>query len=74
MEKGLRQVDFQTVESLIQVHDYLGVGLNSRDANSKKAAAEASKIFQDHYPELLVRCLPSNFMFACPDAAMVYQY
>lgn len=36
--------------------DYEGVGLSSRTENSKKAASEASKIFQDHYPEFLV-CL-----------------
>jgi len=53
MEKGLRLVDFENVDSLTQVHDYDGVSLMSRDAASKKAAAEATKIFQDHYPELL---------------------
>ena len=37
--------------------DYEGVGLGSRDANSKAAAGQASKIFQDYYPELLVRIL-----------------
>jgi phosphatidylinositol transfer protein SFH5 len=30
------------------------VSLRSRDRNSKAAAAEASCIFQSHYPELLV--------------------
>jgi hypothetical protein len=34
--------------------DYEGVGLGSRDANSKAAAGQASKIFQDYYPEFLV--------------------
>ena len=29
--------------------------MSSRDANSKRAAAEATNIFQNHYPELLVR-------------------
>lgn len=38
--------------------DYEGVGLSSRTESSKKAASEASKIFQDHYPEFLV-CLPT---------------
>lgn len=34
--------------------DYDGVGLSSQTSNSKAAAGEASKIFQDYYPELLV--------------------
>lgn len=34
--------------------DYEGVGLSSRDANSKAAASEATSIFANHYPELLV--------------------
>lgn len=34
--------------------DYEGVGLSSRDANSKRAAKEATTIFQDYYPEFLV--------------------
>jgi len=41
------------------VTDYEGVGLGSRDANSKAAAGQASKIFQDYYPEFLVR-IPSS--------------
>lgn len=45
------QMDLATVTS-----DYEGVGLTSRDANSKKAASTASQIFQDYYPELLVSC------------------
>ncbi len=51
MERGLRHVDFTTVDSMVQVHDYAGA---SRDANSKRAAAAASQLFTDHYPELLV--------------------
>jgi len=39
--------------------DYKGVGLRSRDTNSKIAAGQASKIFQDYYPEFLVRILGS---------------
>ena len=53
MEKALRLIDFSTVDPLLQVHDYEGVGMSSRDANSKKAAADATKIFQDYYPETL---------------------
>ena len=46
--------------------DYEGVGINSRTANSKQAASELSSIFQNHYPEFLVRTffphtLSSNF-------------
>ena len=67
-------MDFQTVDSLIQVHDYLGLGLSSRDANSKKAAAEATQLFQDHYPELLVRLFFPSFLSPCantPVASLV---
>ncbi|KAG8954115.1 Non-classical phosphatidylinositol transfer protein (PITP) [Tulasnella sp. 419] len=53
MEKGLRLIDFINIDSMVQVHDYDGVGMSSRTAASKKAAADASKIFQDYYPELL---------------------
>ncbi|ELU43547.1 beta-xylosidase [Rhizoctonia solani AG-1 IA] len=53
MERGLREIDFVNVDSMVQVHDYAGVSMTSRDANSKKAAADASKLFQDYYPELL---------------------
>lgn len=44
--------------------DYEGVGLSSRDANSKKAASEATAIFQNYYPEFLVcffRSIPCNY-------------
>ena len=54
MERGLRQVDFLTVDSLVQVHDYNGVSISSRTAESKKAATEATNLFKAHYPELLV--------------------
>jgi len=53
MERGLREIDFVNVDAMVQVHDYAGVSMMSRDANSKKAAAEATKLFQDYYPELL---------------------
>jgi len=55
MERGLRLIDFETIDSMVQVHDYEGVGRNSRDANSKRAASEATKIFGDYYPELLYK-------------------
>ncbi|KAH8110984.1 CRAL/TRIO domain-containing protein [Phellopilus nigrolimitatus] len=55
MEKGVSQLDFENFDQMIQVHDYEGVGLNSRDANSKKAAADATAIFQDYYPEFLYK-------------------
>ncbi|KAF8605958.1 CRAL/TRIO domain-containing protein [Ceratobasidium sp. AG-I] len=53
MERGLREIDFVNVDAMVQVHDYAGVSMTSRDANSKKAAADATKLFQDYYPELL---------------------
>ncbi len=43
--------------------DYEGVGTSSRDANSKKAAAEATAIFQNYYPEFLVRVASPAFLF-----------
>lgn len=47
---------------LEQQTDYEGVSLSSRDANSKNATAEATNIFQNHYPELLVRhVMPTDF-------------
>lgn len=78
MERGITQIDFINVDSMVQVHgkppvfqrfsakflhlvstDYEGVGFGSRDANSKAAASQASKIFQDYYPEFLVCVLRS---------------
>jgi phosphatidylinositol transfer protein SFH5 len=56
MERGASMLDFETVDAMVQVHDYLGVTMSSRDANSKQAASEASSIFGAHYPEFLV-CL-----------------
>jgi len=53
MEKGVALIDFENVDSMVQVHDYEGVSMSSRDANSKAAATEASRIFQDYYPEFL---------------------
>jgi len=53
MERGLREIDFVNVDAMVQVHDYAGVSMTSRDADSKKAAAAATKLFQDYYPELL---------------------
>ncbi|KAH0836536.1 CRAL-TRIO domain-containing protein [Lanmaoa asiatica] len=55
MEKSIALLDFETVDQMVQIHDYEGVGLSSRTESSKKAASEASKIFQDHYPEFLSR-------------------
>ena len=37
--------------------DHEGVGLRSHTANTKAAATQATKIFQDYYPEFLVRVL-----------------
>ena len=39
--------------------DYEGVSMTQRDANQKAAAKEATSIFQNHYPEFLVRVLSS---------------
>ncbi|KAJ8694681.1 Non-classical phosphatidylinositol transfer protein (PITP) [Pleurotus ostreatus] len=55
MEESVLALNFETVDQMVQVHDYEGVSLSSRDANSKQAASEASSIFQNHYPEFLYR-------------------
>jgi len=55
MEEALRRLDFTTVDCLTQIFDYGGLGMSNRDANAKKAAAEATKIFQNYYPETLHR-------------------
>ena len=63
MEKTVRLLDFEKYDQMIQVHDYDGVSfLGGRDANQKAAAAEASKIFQDNYPEFLVSFVLSKLM------------
>jgi hypothetical protein len=41
--------------------DYEGVTLSSRTANSKAAASAISAIFQNHYPEFLVRVPRRHF-------------
>ncbi|KAH8916339.1 CRAL/TRIO domain-containing protein [Atractiella rhizophila] len=62
--KGIAQLDFLTTSTMIQIHDYAGVGIFSsgwidfasvagRDQYTKAAASEASKLFADYYPELL---------------------
>ncbi|KAJ8495297.1 hypothetical protein ONZ45_g12922 [Pleurotus djamor] len=55
MEESIAHLDFINIDQTVQIHDYEGVSLSSRDANSKQAASEASSIFQAHYPELLHR-------------------
>ncbi|KAG5634866.1 hypothetical protein H0H81_000466 [Sphagnurus paluster] len=54
-EKSVAMLDFNEIDQAIQIHDYLGVSLTSRDTKSKAAAAEATNIFQSHYPELLYK-------------------
>ncbi|KZV91507.1 CRAL/TRIO domain-containing protein [Exidia glandulosa HHB12029] len=55
MEKGVALLDFETVDQMVQVHDYTGVSSSSRTPESKAAASEASSVFGSHYPELLSR-------------------
>ncbi|KIM90576.1 hypothetical protein PILCRDRAFT_812334 [Piloderma croceum F 1598] len=55
MEQSIEKLDFEETDQMVQVHDYKGVTLSSRDANSKNAASEATSIFQNHYPEFLSR-------------------
>ncbi|KAF8518948.1 CRAL-TRIO domain-containing protein [Hysterangium stoloniferum] len=55
MERGIQLIDFETIDQMVQIHDYEGVTLSSRDANSKNAANEATSIFTGHYPEFLYK-------------------
>jgi hypothetical protein len=55
MERGIALIDFVNVDSMVQVHDHTGVSLRSHDANAKSAASQATKIFQDYYPEFLYK-------------------
>ncbi|KAI0306110.1 CRAL-TRIO domain-containing protein [Multifurca ochricompacta] len=55
MEHGIKLINFETVDQMIQVHDYEGASLSGRTANSKAAASELTSIFQNHYPEFLAR-------------------
>jgi phosphatidylinositol transfer protein SFH5 len=55
MEKTVRLLDYEKFDQMLQVHDYDGVNfMGGRDANQKAAASEATKIFQENYPEFLV--------------------
>lgn len=55
MEESIKLLDFETIDQFVQIHDYDGVSMFSRDANQKAAAKEATSIFGTHYPEFLVR-------------------
>ncbi|KAI0352077.1 CRAL/TRIO domain-containing protein [Trametes cingulata] len=55
MEESIKLLDFETVDQMVQIHDYEGVSMTQRDANQKAAAKEATSIFQNHYPEFLSR-------------------
>lgn len=66
MEKTVRLLDFSTHDQMLQVHDYEGVSVwAGRDPNQKAAAAEATNIFQNHYPEFLVRLFSSSHLAVC---------
>ncbi|GJE90290.1 SEC14 family lipid-binding protein [Phanerochaete sordida] len=53
MEKSIEHLDFENIDQMVQIHDYEGVSMMSRDANQKAAASEATNLFQNHYPEFL---------------------
>ncbi|KAI0730962.1 CRAL-TRIO domain-containing protein [Earliella scabrosa] len=55
MEQSIELLDFETIDQMVQIHDYEGVSMTSRDASQKAAAKEATNIFQNHYPEFLSR-------------------
>ncbi|CCM04180.1 uncharacterized protein FIBRA_06342 [Fibroporia radiculosa] len=54
MEQCIELLDFETVDQMVQIHDYDGVSMMAgRDANQKAAASQASALFQNYYPEFL---------------------
>ncbi|KAH9926245.1 CRAL/TRIO domain-containing protein [Epithele typhae] len=55
MEESIKLLDFETVDQMVQIHDYNGVSITSRDASQKAAAKEATAVFQNYYPEFLSR-------------------
>lgn len=55
MEESIALLDFETIDQMVQIHDYEGVTMSSRTQASKNAASEASSIFQGHYPEFLAK-------------------
>ncbi|CDO68397.1 hypothetical protein BN946_scf184815.g44 [Trametes cinnabarina] len=55
MEESIKLLDFETVDQMVQIHDYEGVSMTQRDANQKAAAKQATTIFQERYPEFLSR-------------------
>ena len=54
---------FSAIRAEGNVSDYLGVSMSSRTPEAKQAASQASKIFGDYYPELLVRSSFLTFIF-----------
>ncbi|KAI8378257.1 CRAL-TRIO domain-containing protein [Choanephora cucurbitarum] len=53
MEKGVKEIDFVHVDSMVQMHDYKGASMFGRTANAKEATNTIIKIMQDNYPEFL---------------------
>lgn len=53
MEKGVKEVDFVDVDSMVQVHDYKDASIFGRTANTKKATSTLISLMQDNYPEFL---------------------
>jgi hypothetical protein len=55
MESAIDDLDFEKgIDTIIQVHDYTGVGLFS-DKRVKTVSGELIAIFQNHYPEFLYK-------------------
>lgn len=55
MEIGVAKIDFVNIDTMIQVHDYEGVSIFSRNASTKAATRELINIMQDNYPEMLTK-------------------
>lgn len=52
---GKAALSFHRCNTQSAIADYEGVSMFGRTANQKAAASEATTIFQNHYPEFLVR-------------------
>jgi len=54
MERAISQgCDFQTRDSIVQVHDYADASMFSMSAITRRASKSTIQIFADYYPELL---------------------
>ena len=54
MERAILQgCDFQTTDTIVQVHDYASTSMFSMSAITRRASKSTIQLFTDYYPELL---------------------